>query len=96
MPMPLIKEEIIESIRTQSLRSSKNSHLYAVDVMKEMEKENPYLHEAIKETITMFVKKFDLNLNDYNDYNFIVNIANLTTSVYSSIKQQIICNDLEE
>ena len=95
MPMPLVKEEVIESVRLQALRDSDNNKLYCADVMEEMEKENPFLHDAIKDTITLLVRKFELDIENPTDYHFMINIANLTMSVYSSIKQQIICDELE-
>ena len=96
MPMPFIKEEVIESVRVQALRDSDNNKLYCVDVMEEMQKENPFLHDAIKDTITLMVRKFDLDVNNSTDYHLMINIANLTMSVYSSIKQQIVCDELEQ
>ena len=94
--MPLVKEEVIESVRVQALRDSDNNKLYCVDVMEEMQKENPFLHDAIKDTITLMVRKFDLDVNNSTDYHLMINIANLTMSVYSSIKQQIVCDELEQ
>ena len=95
MPMPFVTEEIIESVRVQAIRDSDNGKLYCADVMQEMQDENPHLHDAIKDTLTLLVSKFGLDYNDPTDYHFIINIANLTMSVYSSIKQQLICDELE-
>lgn len=96
MPMPFVSKEIIESVRLQAMREADADKLYCIDVMSEMAEENPFLHEAIKDTITMLVNKFELDVDNTNDYHFMINIANLTMSVYSSIKQQIICNELED
>ena len=38
--------------------------------------------------MTLITQEFNLDVDNLNDYHFMINIANLTMSVYSSIKQQ--------
>ena len=95
MPMPIVSKELIESIRLQALRDSDNNKLYCAEIMRQMQDENPHLHDAIKDTMTILANEFGLDYTNPTDYHFIINIANLTLSVYSAIKQQIICDELE-
>jgi hypothetical protein len=94
MPMPLITEEVIESIRVQSVRD--NGTTYCIDVFKEIEKENPQMHEAIMASVKLIYVNIGLDPLKPNDYVNILNILNLAVCVYQSIKQQIIVNDLED
>ena len=94
MPMPLVSEEVIDSIREQAVRAVEMNKLYSVDVMQEMKEENPHLAAAIRDTVSMFAEEFGLDINNPKEYSMLLNIANLAVSVYSSIKQQIICDEL--
>jgi hypothetical protein len=93
MPMPLVSSEIIESIREQSLRKNMNT-LYCMDVLNEIKIENPNLAEAIKETVKHICSKHGIDATTDNGLELMVNMANLAVSVYQSIKQQMICDEL--
>ena len=95
MPMPFVTPEVIYSIHNQGSREPQpDGTLYCHDVLREMTEENPHLAEAITATINLMTDKFELNPEDPKDANFIVNIANLSMSVYASIKQQMVCDEL--
>lgn len=96
MQMPLVSEGIIASIREQAVRASELNKLYSVDVMQEMREENPHLAAAIKDTVSMFAEEFGLDINNPKEYSMLLNIANLAVSIYSSIKQQMICDELDD
>ncbi len=94
MPMPLVSSEVIESIRTQSLRRIGTNTLYCMDVLNEIKEENPNLAEAIKETIKYICSNCDVDINTPRGFDLMLNMANLSVSVYQSIKQQLICDEL--
>jgi hypothetical protein len=96
MPMPMVSSQVIESIRTQSMRHVDNKSLYCMDVLKEIKEENPHLAEAIRDTITLMCKECEINMDDPRGFYLMLNVANLAVSVYQSIKQQIICDELED
>lgn len=95
MPIPKISSEIIDSIRNQAIRRLDNHSLYCVDVINEITSENPNLAEAIKDTIGLMCKEFDIRTDTPEGFALMLNIANLATSIYQAIKQQMVCNELE-
>ena len=94
MPVPFVTTEVIESIRTQAMRRQGDNRLYCHDVLDDMNDENPHLADAIRDTIGLIASKCNLDPEDKRDAFLIVNISNLAMSIYSSIKQQIICDEL--
>ena len=54
-----------------------------------------YIAAAIKDTVSMFAEEFGLDINNPKEYSMLLNIANLAVSIYSSIKQQMICDELD-
>ena len=96
MPMPLVSEAIIDSIRTQSMRHLDDNSLYCMDVLKDIKDENPNLAAAIKDTIMLMCKECEINIENPRGFYLMVNVANLAVSVYQAIKQQIICDELED
>jgi hypothetical protein len=66
-----------------------------MDVLKEIKEENPNLAAAIKDTIGLICKECEISVEDPKGFYLMVNVANLAVSVYQSIKQQIICDELE-
>ena len=97
MPMPIVTSEIIESIRTQAQRVADLNleEQYYAQSLREILDENKNLGEAIIASIGSMTHKFELNANDPKDLNLIVNIFNLCTCIYQSIKQQMVCDELE-
>jgi hypothetical protein len=95
MPIPLVSSAVIESISVQSMRHVDKKSLYCMDVLKEISEENPNLATAIKDTINLISKECEIDMNDPRGFYIMLNVANLAVSVYQSIKQQIICDELE-
>jgi hypothetical protein len=66
-----------------------------MDVLKEINEENPNLATAIKDTIGLICVKHEIDMEDPKEFFLIINMANLAVSVYQTIKQQIICDELQ-
>ena len=94
--IPLVSEEIIDSIREQQSRVSFDFYkhnvedTYLIQKIREIQEENPHLMRTIIDTVHNLQDKFDLNSSAF------LNVVNIGVSVYESIKQQMICNDLHE
>lgn len=94
MPMPKVSSEIITSIREQTMRSKDEP--YCINVLKDMQDENPDIHEAILASTKAICTAMNMDLMDREQYNHMLNILNLASSVYQAIKQQIVVNELED
>lgn len=99
MGIPLVSEEIISSIAIQQQRSNKASDsiedMYFMQSMKEIQSENPHLASAIFSTAKTFAETYDLDPTDTKDMTMVANVIHLAAAVYQSIKQQMICDELE-
>lgn len=96
MSMPIVSSEVISSIRFQGARSTKNiNELYCFAVLKDIKKENPNLADAMIASIDLICSEHGFNTDDPNDVSLKVNMINLAVSIYASIKQQMICDELE-
>ena len=93
MSFPLVSKEVIESIREQNLRSNplteENVGYYLTKGLKEIEEENPHLYEAIVQTLSEIFEEFKISKE------VACNTLNLAVCVYQSIKQQMICDELQ-
>jgi hypothetical protein len=67
-----------------------------MDVLNEIKKEeNPHLAAAIQDTIKLICRECEIDMEEPKGFYLMLNVANLAVSVYQSIKQQIICDELE-
>jgi len=94
MPIPIVSKEIIESIYNQSHRNDETP-LYSIEIIKQMQDENPDLYVAVQQTVFAIIEKFNLDTNDSRDVNIIANMMHIPACVYHAIKQQTICDELE-
>jgi uncharacterized protein YoxC len=96
MQMPKVTSEMIDSIREQTVRSDVNGQeLYCSQIMKDMKEENPVLYDAIMSSVRMLSERLNLDPSQKEDYINMINILNVAASVYQSIKQQMIADELE-
>jgi hypothetical protein len=87
--LPIVKEEIIDSLWEQF---QKQGVEYTLDILEDMEKENPNLTEAIRNTIdhaANIIGKSEQQVTDIAN-----NMCLLAASVYNALKQQSICDEL--
>ena len=96
MQMPKVTSEMIDSIREQTVRSDVNGQeLYCSQIMKDMKEENPVLYDAIMSSVRMLRERLNLDPSQKEDYINMINILNIAASVYQSLKQQMIADELE-
>ncbi len=86
MPMPLVSSEVIESIRTQSLRRIGTNTLYCMDVLNEIKEENPNLAEAIKETIKYICSNCDVDINTPRGFDLMLNMSPMINGLTYTIE----------
>lgn len=96
MPMPVISPEVIASIREQTNRYNECNFgdPYCITALRDITEENPELAEAIIGTIKNISERFNIDMTTQEGFTLVVNIFSLASSVYMSIKQQMICDEL--
>ena len=97
--MPVVSKEIIESLVSQTVRTNNSDSLneyYFIQKFEEMKSENEFLANSINKTLASYIKTFELDTADNRDSFLLINIFNLAIMVYQSIKQQMICDELED
>lgn len=91
--MPIVSSSIIESIREQTNRA-RNTPYYQ-EIMDDIKMENPNLYDAMEATLHYMAARCNLDISNDQHLLLITNIKNLCASIYQSIKQQMVCDELE-
>ncbi len=92
MPLPIVSEETITSIREQSIRIT-GGRAYCMQMIMDLDQENPYLAAAIKDTVIYICDEFNIDTNTDMGFKLSVNMTNLAAYVYQAMKQQIVCDE---
>lgn len=100
MSIPLITAEVIDSIRVQQEVGNKdidNFHRsYLMDIVRDLKEENPNLLGTIIDSASIYMMELmDNGLSFQRAATFYVNMVNFGCSIYECIKQQMVCNELE-
>ena len=96
MNFPVVSETLIESIKSQVTRAMEFDSSYSDTVFTDMKNENPNLHDAILSTIKQVYMRAHMDPEDQNTVFLINNTINLCACIYQSLKQQFICDELEQ
>jgi hypothetical protein len=93
MTIPVVSKEVINSIYHQVNRDQqKESSIYINQMFADVHNENPNLFQAVVDSVISLSEKCDLD-----PYGVVsLNCIHIAICVYQSIKQQLICDSLNE
>lgn len=91
-----VKDEIVESVAKQF--QTRGAEDYVHSILSEMKEENPMLAKSIYGTsmrVLEELKVYEPNMSEQSAAFIFANLCCLSFATYNAIKQQIICNELE-